>query len=34
MSRFAVVCLLLPVAWCVSPDKGGWGAEHREKADQ
>ena len=24
--RFAVVCLL-PVAWCVSPDKGGWGAE-------
>ena len=24
--RFAVVCLL-PAAWCVSPDKGGWGAE-------
>ena len=24
--RFAVVCLL-PAVWCVSPDKGGWGAE-------
>ena len=25
--RFAVVCFVLPAAWCVSPDKGGWGAE-------